>query len=86
MHCADEKLGEMKKAQREIKKKAAGRGGVRIVMQRGGSLSSLSSSDEGGSQGGEEEEVKVGRGKREKLFDAVNGVGRLWGGGEKKGR
>jgi hypothetical protein len=90
MHCADERLAEMKKAQREAKKREGGGEMVRMVLNRSPSGSSLSSDDEsrlgrmegiGGldGEGGDGEGDGDGgglRSKRERVFDVVSEPGR----------
>lgn len=85
MHCADDRLAEMKKAQREAKKRE-GKGVVRMVMDRSPSCSSASSAASslgrmelanGGGHGGgggveEEEDGGPSRSKRERVFDVVS--------------
>lgn len=85
MHCADEHLTEMKRAQREAKKRE-GLGAVRMVLNRSPSSSSFSSSDESRlgdlehTHDGEDEEEDAGAGmvtsKKEKVFDVISEPGR----------
>jgi hypothetical protein len=84
LHCADERLAEMKRAQREAKKRESGGQLVRMVLNRSPSGSSFSSSDEsrlgdleGGAAGEEEEEEGEGmRSKKERAFDVLQDPGR----------
>ncbi|KAK4241204.1 hypothetical protein C8A03DRAFT_41387 [Achaetomium macrosporum] len=87
MHCADERLAEMKRAQREAKKRE-GLGAVKMVLNRSPSASSFSSSDESRlgelehntADDGDGEDGDVGAGvvtsKKEKVFDVVSEPGR----------
>ncbi|KAK3291931.1 uncharacterized protein B0H64DRAFT_330029 [Chaetomium fimeti] len=75
MHCADERLAEMKKGQVEVKKREGG--GVRMVMRR--SLSSSSSSGSGGSFSSDES--RLGRMDLEWGDDDREGGGGVEGGG-----
>jgi len=88
MHCEDEELSKMKKAQMEVKHKEGGPG-VRMVLNRSPSASSFSSDDE--SRLGDLEragDVPV-TSKKERMFDAIQNPHQLkemmkMGGHEKK--
>jgi hypothetical protein len=84
MHCADEHLTEMKRSQREAKKRE-GQAAVRMVLNRSLSSSSFSSSDESRlgdlehtHDGEDEEDVGAGAvtSKKEKVFDVISEPGR----------
>ncbi|KAK4112373.1 hypothetical protein N656DRAFT_688106, partial [Canariomyces notabilis] len=83
LDCADERLAEMKRAQREAKKRESGGQLVRMVLNRSPSGSSFSSSDEsrlgdleGGAAREEEEEREGMRSKKERAFDVLQDPGR----------
>lgn len=70
MHCADEQLSDMKKAQAETKKREGA--GVRMVLNRSPSNSSGFSSDDESRLGALDAEGGL-RSKKERVFDVVSG-------------
>ncbi|KAK0625443.1 hypothetical protein B0T17DRAFT_640238 [Bombardia bombarda] len=70
MHCEDDKLQEMKKAQREIKKKEGKQ--IRMVLNRSPSNSSFSSDDESRLGDVERNEADTAvKSKKERAFDVI---------------